>query len=263
MSVIGDCFRLFANQLASHWTTGDGPGGYLCTNNGIRALFHVIKDVADHIRHKDGSDLYLLTAEETFAEISPYLQALVDYFKAATPQEIQSFRRIGSSLTAVRQQSFGLEAHIHAKFTDFGPSGLKEYLDSRDVVGTEEAAAKVTKIYRRLFDYVISTLKKHYGTVRKAWWTEGIPLKIRQECTAAWEAKNREGEEESQLYLISYIDICIANWDLVKDVISLDAKDTGNKKVNTKWIAELNEIRQGTTDPERARSSEHETGCLR
>ncbi|RWJ82426.1 MAG: DGQHR domain-containing protein [Mesorhizobium sp.] len=251
MSVLTDCFRLFADQLENHWNTGDGPGGYLCTNNGIRALFHVIKDVADHIRQKDGSDLYLLTADETFLEISPYLQTLIDYFKIATPQEIQAFRRIGSSLTAVRQQSFGLESHIHAKFPDFRPSGLQEYLESRDEAGTEEAAVKVTKIHKKLSDYIIGTLKKHYGTHRKAWWTEGIPLKIRQECTAEWEAKNREGEEESALYLISYIDISINNWELVKDVVSLDAKDKENKKANTKWIKDLNEIRKITTHPER------------
>ena len=46
--MLSDCMRMFADQLESHWTTGDGPGGYLCTNIGIRALFHVIKDVADH-----------------------------------------------------------------------------------------------------------------------------------------------------------------------------------------------------------------------
>ena len=94
-------------------------------------------------------------------------------------------------------------------------------------------------------------MKKRYGTQNKAWWTKGIPLKIRQECTAEWEAKNRQGEEESQLYLISYIDICHQNWDLVKDVVSLDAKDKDNKRVSTKWIRELNEIRKITTHPER------------
>ena len=51
--------------------------------------------------------------------------------------------------------------------------------------------------------------------------------------------------------LISYIDICHQNWDLVKDVISLDAKDKDNKKVNTKWIKELNDIRTITAHPER------------
>ena len=205
-SVLSECLRMFSTELTNHWQLGDGPGGYLCTNNGIRALFHVIKDIADHIRQKDGTDLYLFNADKTFAEIKSYLQVLIDYFKGASAQEIQSFRHIGSSLTAVRQQAHGMEAHINKKIPNFEPAGLQEYLESRDEAGTEEAANKVTKIHRRLFDYVIGTLKKHYGTQDKVWWTKGIPLKIRQECTAEWEAKNRDGEEESQLYLISYIE---------------------------------------------------------
>ena len=251
LSVLSECLMMFSTELTNHWKLGNGPGGYLCTNNGIRALFHVIKDIADQIRQKDGTDLYLFSADETFAAIKPYFQILIDYFEGASAQEIQAFRHIGSSLTAVRQQAYGMEAHIHKKIPIFKPAGLQAYLESRDEAGTEEAAAKVAKIHGRLFDYVIGTLKKHYGTQNKAWWTKGIPLKIRQDCTVAWEAKNREGEEESQLYLISYIDICHNNWDLVKDVISLDAKDKDNKRVNTKWIKDLNEIRKITTHPER------------
>ena len=251
LSVLSDCLMMFSDELTSHWEIGDGPGGYLCTNNGIRALFHIIEDIAEHIRQKDGTDLYLFSAEETFTAIKPYLQVLIDFFKSASGQEVQAFRRIGSSLTAVRQQAYGMEAHINKKIPNFKPSGLREYLESRNEAGTEEAAAKVTKIHRRLFDYVIGTLKEHYGTQKKAWWTKGIDLKIRQKCTAEWEAKDREGEEESQLYLISYIEICHDNWDLVKDVISMDARDKNNKRANTKWIKDLNEIRKITTHPER------------
>jgi len=252
LSVLSECFRMFATELSSHWKLGDGrPGGYLCTNNGIRAVFHIIRDIADHIRQKDGTELYLFSADQTFAAIRPYLRVLINYFRSASPQEIQAFRRIGSSLTAVRQQAYGMEAHISKELPDFRPRGLREYLESRDEAGTEEAAAKVSKIHRRLFDYVIGTLKNHFGTQNKAWWTKGIPLKIRQECTIAWEAQNREGEEESQLYLISYIDICHNNWDLLKDVISLDSADKDNKRANTKWIKDLNDVRKITTHPER------------
>ena len=250
-SILSECLCMFSTELTNHWQLGDAPGGYLCTNNGIRALFHVIKDIADHIRQKDGTDLYLFNADKTFAEIKSYLQVLIDYFKGASAQETQSFRHIGSSLTAVRQQAHGMEAHINKKIPNFEPAGLQEYLESRDEAGTEEAANKVTKIHRRLFDYVIGTLKKHYGTQDKAWWTKGIPLKIRQECTTEWEAKNRDGEEESQLYLISYINICHNNWVLFKDVISLGASNKDNKQANTKWIKDLNEIRKITTHPER------------
>ena len=251
ISVLLDCLRMFSTELAEHWRLGDSTGGYLCTNNGIRALFHVMGDIADHIRNDSGTDLCLLSAEEAFAEIRPYLQVLVGYFGSAPAQDIQAFRRIGSSLTAVRQQAYGMEAQIVPHVADFKPRGLQEYLDSRDEAGTEEAGAKVTKIHKRLFDHVVGTLKTHHGTKDKAWWTKGIPLKIRQSCTAEWEAKNRLGEEESHLYLINYIDICHHNWSLFKDVISLDKPNKDNKRENTKWIKDLNEIRKITTHPER------------
>lgn len=249
--VITESLDMFASQLGNHWQLGDAPGGFLCTNNGIRALFHVMQDVAGHIRQKEGTDLCLLEAEETFRTLKPYLQVLINYFKQASPQEVQAFRGKGSSLTAVRNQAWGMEALVNKSIPDFKPAGLQDYLDSRDEEGTEEAAGKVTKIHRRLFDYVIGSLKDHYGTNKKAWWTNGIPLKIRQQCTAEWEAKDRYGEEEEQLFLISYIDICHKNWALVKDVISLDKKDKDNKQANTKWIKDLNEIRKITTHPER------------
>ena len=251
LSVLAECLTMFSTELTNHWKLGDAPGGYLCTNNGIRALFHVIQDTADHVRHTHGADLRLLNTEETCGQIVPYLRVIVDYFKDAAAHEIQGFRRIGSSLTAVQQQAYGLEAHIHKQFGTFKPAGLQEYLDSRDRAGTEEAGAKVMKIQKRLFDYVIATLRKHYGTQDKAWWIKGIPVKIRKDCVSRWEDKDREGNEEAQLYLINYIEICHNNWDLFKDVISLEARNKTNKGVNTKWIKRLNDVRNVTTHPER------------
>ena len=62
--------------------------------------------------------------------------------------------------------------------------------------------------------------------------------------------KNRDGEEEYQLYLINYIEICHNNWDLVKDVMSLGKRDKNNKRANTRWIKDLNDIRKITAHPE-------------
>ncbi len=250
-SVLTDCLRYFADRLPDHWALGDAPGGYLCTNNGLRALFHLFGDIADHVRATEGLDLCLLDPDEIFGILSPYLSPLADYFQSAPSHEIQAFRRIGSSLTAVRQQSLGLEAHLRDHFPKFSPPGLSEYLNSRDQAGTEEAAARVIEVHRKLFQYVMDALKRHYGEDNKRWWTEGIPLKIRQDCTAEWEAKQREGSEEEHLYLISYIDICHQNWDLVREVISLDAPDKSNKRKCTTWIRQLNDIRKITTHPER------------
>lgn len=250
LSVISDCLRIFSTKMPAHWEAGDGPSGYLCTNNGIRALFHVIRDISDYVQQRDGMDFYLLDADETFENIKPYLQALADFFQNASDQEIQAFRRVGSSLTAVRQQAYGMEAHIQKKFGDFKPAGLQEYLESRDEEGTEKARAKVLRIQKRMFGYVIGILKKQYGTQGEAWWVKGVPLKIRTECRTRWEEKNCEGCVEEQLFLQNYVDICIQNWNIVKDVISLDAKDKQAKQANIKWIKELNRVRNKVSHPE-------------
>ena len=189
MSVISDCLRMFSTAPTLYWKLGDGPGGYLCTNNGLRALFHVIKDIADHVRQKEGTDLYVFDADETFKALEPYLQALVDFFEGASDQEVQGFRRIGSSLTAVRQQAWGMEAQIQKKFPDFKPAGLQKYLNSRDEAGTEEARTKVLRIQKRIFDYVIGALKQQFGIQDKAWWVKGIPSKIRIDCSSRWEGE--------------------------------------------------------------------------
>ena len=251
LSVLSDCLGGFSSKLKNHWELGAGLGGYLCTNNGIRALFHVIQDIADHIRREDGTDLCFLTADETSAEIKPYLRVLIDYFMVASVDEIRAFRRIGSSLTAVRQQAYGLGAHINNNNSNFMPKGLEDYLESRDEAGTAEAAAQVRKIQRIVFEHVIGTLKEHFGDQQDAWWIRGIPLRIRQGCMNRWQEKDQEGEKESQLFLIHYIDICHYNWNLFKDVMALGFPNKDNKKACTKWIKDLNDIRNITAHPER------------
>ena len=102
------------------------------------------------------------------------------------------------------------------------------------------------KIESKLFDYVIKTLKDYYGDNNNKWWIEGIPMSIRTDCSSRWERANRQGNTENQLYLIDHMAICHKNWDLFKDVISLDSPNKQNKTANTKWIKNLNDIRNIT-----------------
>lgn len=253
VTVLSDCLGLFANNLRDHWKLGDHREenlcGYLCTNIGIRAIFLIIKDIADHIEYKDSVKLCYFDAEETFAEVRPYLQVLIDHFQNAPAQDFLRLRLIGSSLASVRRQAYEMEVIVNSRMPEFNPTGLQDYRDSRDEAGTQEASEKVRQIERRLFDYVIGTLQAEYGTSNKDWWIQGIPVKIRQDCTKRWEARNREGSEEQELYLINYIEICHSNWELFKDVISLGQGDKSNKKKMTGWIKDLNQIRNRTAHP--------------
>jgi len=247
ISVLSDCLGLFSHNLEEHWNLGDSryenQCGYLCTNNGLRALFLLIKDIIDSIEKKNARPLFNCGAEETFAEIEPYLQSLVNHFRSASAQDFRALRSMGSSLSAVRQQAYELGLIVSGRKPDFDTPELQKYRESRDVKGTEEASGKIKSIERMLFEHVIGTLKQHYGTDGDKWWTEGVPLNIRRKCVNAWEENNRKGNVEEGLYLIDYVPICEGHWDLFKDTISLAGSDKSNRKAMTKWIRKINDIR--------------------
>lgn len=250
-SIITRCLGLFSTKLADHWRLGDGPGGYLCTNNGLRAIFHVISDISDHIRNRYGTELCHQDADQVVGFISPYLDALGEYFKSAPSLEIDRVRRIGSSLMAVKTQSLELEDQINRRKADFNPTALKEYRNRKNKMNESTASIKIRKIHRLLSEYVLTVLRKRFGTDDKRWWTEGIPLEIRLDCTKKWEESQRQGSEESHLNLINYVRICTKNWELVKNVISLDAKNKTNRTKNADWIRQLNNVRNIVAHPER------------
>ena len=248
LSVLSDCLGMFEEALPEHWEAGDGFGGYLCTNNGIRALFLVLEDISNHIESEEGIDLYLKNPEETFQEIKPYLKVLVDYFKSASENEIKQLRGIGSSLVIVRNQAHRMNFQIQKTYQDYTPQGLQKFIDSMDEEGTERARNKVSQIEMSLFKYVINELKHNF---RDDWWVESIPQNIRVSCSQRWEEKNRAGDIESQLFLLDYVAICKQNWSHVKEVISLDKSDKEAKTANTKWISDLNKIRNQVFHPTR------------
>ena len=252
-AIISGLFQLIAKTNRQHWDLGDGQGGFLATNNGVRALFYVIFDLSKHIETIKGLDFYRLSAEDVIKLLTPYLQTLANFFQSASVGEISQFRKSGSSLAIVRQHSYLMESHIREKHPEFNPGGLQQYLDSLDLEGTKDAANKILEIHKKLYEFVVTTLKKHFGSREDEWWVKGIPLKIRQECASLWEEKNRSGEVHSTLFLSHYETICKhgQNWEIFKDVISLDERDKKNKNKNSKWIWELNNLRQITAHPER------------
>ena len=97
-AIISGLFELIAKTNRQHWDLGDGQGGYLATNNGVRALFHVVFDLSKHIETIKGLEFYRLPAEEVIELLTPYLQTLANFFQSASAGEIYSFERAGLHL---------------------------------------------------------------------------------------------------------------------------------------------------------------------
>jgi DNA sulfur modification protein DndB len=50
---ISQYLALFSAKLENHWNLGDAKGGYLCTNNGIRAILQLFRRVLQFVEKKD------------------------------------------------------------------------------------------------------------------------------------------------------------------------------------------------------------------
>ncbi|MCK4998292.1 MAG: DGQHR domain-containing protein [Anaerohalosphaera sp.] len=241
--VLLDFFMMFSDAIPEHWALGDEKGGYLCTNNGIRALLMVLSEILRHIAVRDSIDIDMLGAEDIRPRVAELAQPLINLFVTATPEEVDQFRS-KQALKGVRRNALIMLNVIHKEIKEFFPSCLIEYLDIIDEEGTKEAHRIIDKLQGNLFTYVFNVLKKHFTDRDGDWWTKGIPPKTRVDCQARCELEGRDKNPEQYLLLINYRDIALLNWDLFSSLFDLGEARGKNK--TTHWVVELNTIRNVT-----------------
>ncbi|HEX9963817.1 MAG TPA: DGQHR domain-containing protein [Allosphingosinicella sp.] len=238
-------FSLFANALSEHWALGDAKGGYLCTNLGLRALMQLLRKLILFVE-RDGTRTVCLEPAEIVERVEPLVQPIIDYFRYADPLDVARFRNRGSSLVSVSQNCLQLMAIIFEAIPGFDLPEVKAYLDSQDAEGTRRAKEMIDEIDRILFDDILATLKARYGEEKDAWWVQGVPKTVRNECDRNYNENNGELERWRYLYFINYADIVLQgeNWDLFKDYYNFYGK--GAKATLVRWIGRVNKARTVT-----------------
>ena len=262
--VFANYLGLFAKALPEHWLLGDAKGGFLCTNNGLRALLRLLKDLITFIEDRDHIQASTMDSEDIIEKLSPYIKPLIDFFKKASPNEIQSFRS-RQALDGVKKNCLGMMGIIGEIYPDFASANkeLQEYLSTRDKEGTKVARDLIDKINHILFKDVVTSLKKMYGTEKELWWWKGIPPSIREKCDDQVNRDNGEKERWQYLSLADYQGIVVyeKNWDLFET--RYDFEGRGKKADRVKWIGRLNKIRQTTHHPEKGLISKDEVAFIK
>lgn len=252
--------NLFAKGVPGNWHLGDAKGGFLCTNNGLRALLRLFKALISFVEeqyHINASDI---DAEDIVERVSPYVTPLVNFFKNADQSEIQNFRS-RQALDGVKKNCMGMMGIISEAYPEFTNSELKHYLDTRDKEGTAIARKYIDDINLILFKDVLNTLKNHFGTDSDAWWWKGIPPNTRQKCDEQVNRDNGVKARWQYLSLADYQTIVINNWDLFDKRYCFS--DRGKKADKLSWIGHLNKIRQTTHHPEKGLISKDDVAYVK
>lgn len=258
--ILSGYLSLFAKGAPGNWETGDAKGGFLCTNNGLRALFRLLKELIGFIETHYELRAYTLDAEDLVERVTPLVAPLVDFFQNADPSEIQNFRS-RQALDGVKKNCLGMMGIIAEANPEFTSKELEEYLSSRDKEGTKVARELIDKVNLLLFQDVLQQLKEHYGEIKDAWWWKGIPQATREKCDAQVNRDNGVKDRWQYLSLADYQTIIPHNWELFDK--RYDFGDKGKKADKVSWIGRLNKIRQTTHHPEKGLISKEDVDYVK
>jgi hypothetical protein len=178
---------------------------------------------------------------------------VVDYFAEASVVDIGAFRSRGSSLLSVDQNCFQMMSIINERDPSFLTNELAEYVASRDIEGTKEAKELIDEINRIIFNDVVDKLKGKYGTVKDAWWIQGVTKSIRKACDDRWNESDGERERHQFLTFSNYPEILLNgdNWDEFKDFYSFPEQGKRKKPEQIGWIQKLTIARNITHHAEK------------
>jgi len=231
---------LFKKNNHDHWELGDAPGGFLCTNNGIRALFRVLAEIFRHIEYKYNIKLNEEKTEQICKRIEKYALALVNHFSQCSPDEICLYRE-RQALKGVERNSLDMMRFINSEISEFIPLKLEKFLENIDEEGTKEARGIIDLIEKKLIELTISSSKKEFG---EDWFVKTVPVKVRTDCAEKWEKDDRKKDQHQYLTIFQYKKIAEANWKRLEHIYNIENQTA--KKNRLKWMDDFGEIRNIT-----------------
>lgn len=271
VEVLEGYLNFFATGAPYHWGLGnikkekEGQIGYLATNEGLRALFRVQKEMLAHIQQETGIDVDAMSSEDLLPKLKKLAKPIADFFDTANYDTITMFRS-RSGQKGIRQNMMFMQSFINNEVPEFNPPGLAEYLDTIDVEGTKEAKELIGELLIQMQRFVIHKLEERYpgknAAGRPSWWFEGVPLNIRKACMERYEAEKGVKEPEQYIDIVDFHTIASKNWKGFFDELFTFDKDGGKDK-KLAWILRLNTIRNITHHETKWPASKEEVAFIR
>ena len=239
------CFNYLKDGLGDLWLQ---EGNIIVINKGFYGVTMLLNDCVNHLRAYDMINQNT-PVKEIFDELKSYLDTIIHFYKELDEVKINALKTAyGTPGDAKYWRT--LQIALRKDFPEIHFIGLDDYLKREDKENNETAFRYIRDIETHLKTSVRQKLEEEFD---KSWFKKGVPEKIYSDAIALAAKKNREiddieDEKEpwDQLHLIDYREIILKNWQKVfeKDFTKPgEEKISGGKENKTKWMVELNRIR--------------------
>jgi len=239
--ILKNWFNEIKSGAEEWWDLGAAEGGGLAMNDSVTACVMVLRTVVQHLE-SSGRKLLRLDDEDLSAVLKPYAAAIATHFGQMSPDERRQYRDlrgIQGQTTRMRR----LQQVLKARFPNFDPPGLQEFLRREKEQTNLRAKVIIDKIEQLLQAMVIQELKQEFSDDTESWWIQGIPKPVRLDVAKRAESDdNKRGQREAYLDLIDYRTIATSQWQLFQSLLGIGKKNDSKEK-QTKWMQEVNEMR--------------------
>jgi len=240
------CFSYLKDELEELWNQ---EGNIIVINKGFYGITMILNDCVNHLLRHDMIDNNT-SSKEIFEEVKIYLDPIVHFYKEIDELKVNELKS-AYGMPGDAKYWRTLQIALQKDFPEIIFEGLTEYLKKEEKENNEAAFKYIREIENTfLKDVVKQKLEDEFG---KNWFKKGVPEKTYTDALALAAKKNREIDDEEdekdpwdQLHLIDYREIIVKNWPKLFEPIYTkpgEEKISGGKEAKTKWMVELNRIR--------------------
>ncbi len=238
-------FGYFKSQLPDLW---EKENNIIVLNKGFYGITLILNDIINHLLFI-GEITESTPIKKIYEESTKYLDSIVKFYKninEATSIELSKAYGAGGDSKYWRT----LQIALRKEYPEIIFDGLDEYLKKEEKENNEAAFKYIREIEQFLNKDIKERLEVEFG---KNWLKKGVPVKIHVEATSLAAQKNREIENEEDekdawdcLHLINYREIVVQNWQKIFEKHYTkpgEEKISGGKDAKTKWMSDINRIR--------------------
>jgi DGQHR domain-containing protein len=202
--VLGAFLTWVAEHLEEHWllrgtsNQPGQPGGYLCTNRGLSALFLVFSDLLRWRQDNAHLDVQTAQPEHLVSAVSEYMEPVLSYFRTPSYESIRKLVNFRGS-TAGRDGGRELELVINNQFEDFNPPGLVVHQERMLERIQQRINSGQHAFVRMIQDIFIGVANAEHGEFM-AWFMLLSPRR-------RGEISQRQGQMDPSAALINFMDL--------------------------------------------------------